>query len=323
MNFAQTQLSAHTKKAYSNDLGDFFYYLKKQNLWDSWTTSVGSADVARYREYLTHQKDCRNNTVIEKSAVLKSFYKWAEAEGYLKRNPALLVKAYPQSQESKTSFLNEGEIYRLLNYFKPIYQCGLGEALANTIIQTLLMLGLRRSEAASIRFEHMEWNGTEWLVHVQGKGARIEVFAFTLERAEDTRGFWIGRIYEEAPQFTTLKKNIMLGVKFFDSHSNNSLLITMRSLEKGQSISTSEIARLVRKYSLKAGIIQKVSPHMLRATAITYALDQGASSRGVQQMAGWTTPLMMARYDRYPDGLRFSAIRKLKYANERKSESEV
>jgi integrase len=61
--------------------------------------------------------------------------------------------------------------------------------------------------------------------------------------------------------------------------------------------------------------MKRVSPHMLRATAITHALDQGASHRGVQQMAGWTSPLMITRYDKRRKDPKQSAVHKLKYAH--------
>jgi hypothetical protein len=52
---------------------------------------------------------------------------------------------------------------------------------------------------------------------------------------------------------------------------------------------------------------------MLRATAITHALDQGATHRGVQQMAGWTSPLMITRYDKRRKDPKYSGVWKLHY----------
>ena len=81
-------------------------------------------------------------------------------------------------------------------------------------------------------------------------------------------------------------------------------------------LSSSEVAWIVRKSARRAGLLNRVSPHMLRATAITHALDQGATHRGVQQMAGWTSPLMISRYDKRRKDPRFSAIDQLVYARE-------
>ena len=57
---------------------------------------------------------------------------------------------------------------------------------------------------------------------------------------------------------------------------------------------------------------------MLRSTAITHALDQGATHRGVQQMAGWTSPLMISRYDKKRMDPKYSAVHNLQYANKRR-----
>jgi site-specific recombinase XerD len=80
-----------------------------------------------------------------------------------------------------------------------------------------------------------------------------------------------------------------------------------------KALSDGELARIVRKHCLKAGIPFRVSPHMLRSTAITHALDQGATHRGVQQMAGWTSPLMISRYDKKRMDPQYSAVHQLRY----------
>jgi integrase/recombinase XerD len=55
-----------------------------------------------------------------------------------------------------------------------------------------------------------------------------------------------------------------------------------------------DAARLARK----AGIEQSLSPHSLRHTFVTLALDAGASLRDVQDAAGHADPRTTRRYDR-------------------------
>jgi site-specific recombinase XerD len=92
------------------------------------------------------------------------------------------------------------------------------------------------------------------------------------------------------------------------------LLISTRAKSFDAALSTSEIGRIVRQAARFSGLSQRVTPHALRATAITHALDEGASHRGIQQMAGWTSPLMITRYDKRRKDHRFSAIHHLSYA---------
>ncbi|NDC25431.1 MAG: site-specific integrase [Proteobacteria bacterium] len=67
------------------------------------------------------------------------------------------------------------------------------------------------------------------------------------------------------------------------------------------------ITYIVAHYAKKAGVLQKVSPHSCRATCISNALDKKATHRSVQYLAGWSTPLMIQRYDKRREELKNSA----------------
>jgi integrase len=67
------------------------------------------------------------------------------------------------------------------------------------------------------------------------------------------------------------------------------------------------ITYIVTHYAKKAGVLQKVSPHSCRATCISNALDKKATHRSVQYLAGWSTPLMIQRYDKRREELKNSA----------------
>ncbi len=312
--FSTIQLSIHTQRAYRRDLQDFFAYLRVQDLWENWSQRVGPAVVAQYREYLLHSKGLSKSSVTRKIAVLKSFFKWTLAQGYINRNPAELVKTFPQTQDSKTGFLSDEEVNQLLASLKSLDATRLGHALSKLAVESLLMLGLRRSEACQIRAEHLEYLEGRWLVRVQGKGDRERRLPIPV-RLQKTWALWWQRINDEAPR-QSFAENPAGWVDWKKRHFRQPLLISSRSKTFDQSLSSSELARIVRKICRRAGLINRVSPHMLRATAITHALDQGATHRGIQQMAGWTSPLMISRYDKRRNDPRFSAIYQLKYALE-------
>jgi len=61
----------------------------------------------------------------------------------------------------------------------------------------------------------------------------------------------------------------------------------------------------IRWYGLAyvAGIGKRISPHSLRHTAATLALDGGASLRSVQASLGHADPKTTVRYDRARRGL--------------------
>ncbi len=320
--FAGIQLSQHTRRAYTNDLKDFFsFVLLKGVTAKNWAETMSALMVAEFRDHLVGDRGLSKSTATRKIAVVKSFFKWARVRGLVGENPAELVRAFPQNQESKTGYLSRGEINRLLRDFNEISGMGLFRALSKVTVESLLMLGLRRSEAAAIRLGDLTYVHEEWLLRVQGKGNRERLLPLPPKLLR-TWAQWLQRLYDEAPRETLLEAPAEW-LRWLRAHELRPLLISTRSQTAGaKALSTSEIAHIVRKSSRRAGIVSRVSPHMLRATAITFALDEGATHRGVQQMAGWTSPLMISRYDKRLKDPKFSGLRHLKYAFEDMADSD-
>ncbi|MEM3512917.1 MAG: tyrosine-type recombinase/integrase, partial [Thermoplasmata archaeon] len=55
---------------------------------------------------------------------------------------------------------------------------------------------------------------------------------------------------------------------------------------KNHPISPLSVERLVKKYGKKAGILKKVTPHVLRHTLATTLLNHGADIRFIQTLLG-------------------------------------
>lgn len=310
--FAEVQLSDHSKRAYRRDLQDFIGYLKVQNLIESWNTEIGPIEIAGYRDHLIKSRGLAKSSVTRKLAVIKSFYKWALAQGWVMRNPADLVKGFPQTQDSKTGFLSDAEVDLILSYFDKFSDLGITKQGQKNIIYTLLMLGLRRSEAASIDLGHIRFENGKWTLLVKGKGHRDRILPLP-DRLLENWELWLQTLFEDAPM-GSFHGSPLAWVNWINAYRDQPLLISTKGKTKFARISTAEIAWTVRRVARKAGIANRISPHVLRATAITHALDQGASHRGVQQMAGWTSPLMITRYDKRRNDPDHSAVHKLKYA---------
>jgi len=65
-------------------------------------------------------------------------------------------------------------------------------------------------------------------------------------------------------------------------------------------LSTNTIAQIVRR---RAGTTKRITPHSLRHTAITLALDGGATVRQAQYLASHADPKTTMRYDRNRENL--------------------
>jgi site-specific recombinase XerD len=73
------------------------------------------------------------------------------------------------------------------------------------------------------------------------------------------------------------------------------------------------VNQIFKRYAKKAGLPADVSPHSARATAVSNALENGATVLQVQYMGGWSNMNMVLRYDRRRQEIKNSAVWKVKY----------
>ena len=71
----------------------------------------------------------------------------------------------------------------------------------------------------------------------------------------------------------------------------------------GRRLDRHSAGRVVRKVARRTGIGKAVTPHTLRHTFITAALDAGVPLRDVQEAASHADPRTTMRYDRARDSL--------------------
>jgi len=76
----------------------------------------------------------------------------------------------------------------------------------------------------------------------------------------------------------------------------------------GRPISTQAVWRIVDKYVDKAGIKKKITPHSLRHTFVTLAIDGGAKLVQVQTAARHSDPKTTMRYYRNKDNMDDNAV---------------
>jgi integrase/recombinase XerD len=92
----------------------------------------------------------------------------------------------------------------------------------------------------------------------------------------------------------------------FQPHTN------ARTLVFDKALSMSMVRYIVKRWGEYSGV-GKLSPHDLRRTAITRALDQNLTIRQVQVMSGHKNPKTVMRYDHHRENLDRSAVNFLSY----------
>src|SRR5205085_1081236 len=143
----------------------------------------------------------------------------------------------------------------------------------------------RRRKAATITLKltvvrsfSMKWSHGRWVLKFKVKGGRER----TLPLPQDVRQAIDEYLKLDQKRRATLHSD---GAEayLFQPHTN------YRTLEFSKSLSIRMAWNIVQRWASYGGI-GKVSPHDLRRTAITKALDQGLSYRQVQMMSGHKDP---------------------------------
>jgi integrase/recombinase XerD len=248
-----------TRVSYTTDLRLFAEWCANQGVR---LLDVKRAHIELFARHLEATGRMRS-TVARRLSTLASFYRYCHVEGVLRRNPAANVRRPKVDHESHTLGLDRNELGALL------VQAGLGTPRDHALIALLALNGLRISEALNADVEDLGVDrGHRTLQIVRKGGKRVTIpLAPRTARALD---LYIG---ERAA-----------GALFVGA--------------TGQRLTRHAADRAVKRLARWAGISKRVSPHSLRHSFITAALDGGVPLRDVQEAASHADPRTTMRYDR-------------------------
>lgn len=184
--------------------------------------------------------------------------------------------------ERTVEYLTREELERLFEEVNKGFGLGTGssdtariQALRDmAIIETLYSTGLRVSELASLNRSQVDLVRREFMVRGKGRKPRI---VFLSDRAvEAIKAYLKQRDDNFEPLFLNYR------------HASGKKSQSAEDITKGEKrrLSTVMIEYLVRQYARRAGIIKKVTPHVLRHSFATELLINGADIRSVQEMLG-------------------------------------
>lgn len=295
--FLANQLSEHTRRAYESDLKNFFTFLEGRISPASFS-ELRPEHIILYRKFLEEGRltgsPMAKSTINRKLAVVKSFLNWLKLNHLLKENPALLVKGYPQTQESSLKGFSDEEVLKILLLPRPNKAAG---SLHAAILHVLLYMGLRRSELLGLRLGDLDTVRGVRVLKVRGKGHRVRILPLT------------DRVHTAIENYLFVNRRDKANVEeplFVPTKNNRTFLFNKQ-------MNPHSITYIVTHYAKKAGVLKKTSPHSCRATCISNALDRRATQRSVQHLAGWSTPLMIQRYDKRKEDLENSAAYYVNY----------
>jgi len=263
--------SVHTKRAYKTAVGQFL----------DWLAGVESVDWTRphrrtLRSYLA-ELDARGlsrSTIGSRIAALRSFYRFARRQGWVKGDPWAAVVT-PRRSSRLPRVMEVEDVEHLLDVIPGSaghtvagpWVDGVPEALElrdRAIVECAYAAGLRISEIAAARVGDVDIARGEIRVLGKGRKERIGMLGAPARDALD--------VYLQAGR-------PVLGA---GSDADDALFLSTRGGALGVRGVRSRIDRLVRR----AGLPERTTPHTLRHSFASHLLEGGADLRVVQELLG-------------------------------------
>ncbi len=254
-------------------LQNYHHYLKRFQEWagDIDVKDITLDTVQKFRLHLNRLTDEKGGTLGIKTQNyhiigLRAFLK------HLAKNdiPSLAAEKIELSKipARTVEYLTREELERI---FQEPDQSNIRGIRDIAILETLYSTGLRVSELASLNRAQVDLQRREFMVRGKGRKPRI---IFLSQHAADKIAAYLA------------KRTDNFEPVFINHGRGKSGAITDITLAEKHRLSTVSIENLVRKYALHAGIIKKVTPHVLRHSFATELLINGADIRSVQEMLG-------------------------------------
>jgi integrase/recombinase XerD len=291
--FVNKSVSDETRRAYRRAVADFFLFVGGKH-----PVEVVPMDVQSWRDHLRHSRK-RAATVSFKLSVIRSFFEYLKAGGVIPLNPASTKLVTPPELPTEPSgrALTPKEVRHLLA--GPDRERPEG-ARDYALMLVMLRLSMRVAEVCSLRASSIKWSHGRWTLRCKVKGGREEVWPLPKDVKQAVDDY----LKLDAQRRATLHSDTDAYV--FQPHSN------YRTLVFDKALSMRMVQNIVAKWGRFTGV-GDVSPHDLRRTAITRALEMGQTYRQVQMMSKHKDPKTVMRYDHGRENLDQNAVNFLDY----------
>lgn len=248
--------SAHTIRAYQEDLAQFGEYLKAQRIP---LEQLEYHDLRYYMASLQQKQQLKKTTLSRKTSTLKSFCKFLHREGMLEHNPADLLST-PKKEKRLPTVINEVDMTAFLDDFlageEPL------QLRNKAIFELLYSSGLRVSELVQLDVENVQKQ--KGMLRILGKGSKERIVPVG-ERAQFAIAYYLehGRplLVKEEAQALFLNR-------------------------QGTRLTTRGVEYILEQYVKQGALKYKVTPHAFRHSFATHLLDNGADLRVIQELLG-------------------------------------
>lgn len=244
--------SDNTVKSYRTDLEEFAVYCSEKQ-----KTNLAEISERFIKSYLMilSEKDLDKKSIARKLAAIRSTFKYAYQNDLIIENPLSFI-SNPKSNRKLPEVVSTTLI---LEIYKLAEESDDNPELVKIVFEMLYGCALRVSELCDLRFSSVDIKKAQ--VRVLGKGNKMRIVPI------GDKSLIVLNDY--------LLKN---PVKSYDDY----LIRT----KKNDKLYPRLVHRMINKYLTKVSDIKKKSPHILRHSAATHMLDNGADLRAVKEILG-------------------------------------
>lgn len=268
----EKNVSRHTLRAYSGDVGYFLQFLQKHIGEPPSLDSLSEASIRDFRSWLSKKATDGNSNATRARALsgVKNFLSWLDRQGIM-HNPAINILRSPKLPHKLPRPLHENQAFRLLQ--STDISSGKADwlALRDRALFTLLWgCGLRIDEALSLNISDLPRDG---YLRIMGKGRKErQVPALTI--------------------VDTMLTSYLAECPFPTDNPARAIFLGSR----GQRLNQGVAQKAMRDIRRAMGLAENVTPHALRHSFATHLLQNGANLREIQELLGHASLSTTQRY---------------------------
>lgn len=266
----EKQVSKHTLRAYSSDVGHFIDFLFNHFAKPPCLDDLSEVSIRDFRAWMSRKAmDGTSNASRARSlSGVKNFLTWLDKQGIL-HNAAITAVRSPKLPYKLPRPMHETQAMDLID------QAGLNEkqdwiGMRNTALFMLLYgCGLRIDEALSLQIKDMPRDG---FLRVVGKGSK-ERQVPVMDLVEKT----LKEYLSECP---------------FPDDKNRAVFLGARGKRLNQGVAQ----KAMRDVRGALGLPENATPHAFRHSFATHLLQNGANLREIQELLGHSSLSTTQRY---------------------------
>lgn len=239
-------MSDGTLYNYGKTLEKFFFQLQKI------PEQITPNDIRVYLYRYQEMNHTSNRSLDKIRQMICSFFSWANCEGYLERNPAITIKPIKYEKKERQP-LSQIELEYIRKSCKSLRETAMIEFMYST--------GCRVSELCGVKKSDIDWNKKS--VHLFGKGKKHRT------------------------SYINAKAEVSM-LAYLETRNDCSEYLFVSERRPHGQLKKDAVEKIVRQIAARASehVKKPISPHILRHTCASTALNNGMPVEDISQLLG-------------------------------------